>query len=60
MVELRSKSIDLDLIYEVAKKNPVNAIEMLVLYLKLQQKQLELINKKLERCWTIPESKFGV
>ena len=60
MVELRSKSIDLDLIYEVAKKNPVNAIEMLVLYLKLQQKQLELINKKLERCWTVPESEFGV
>lgn len=42
MVELRSKSIDLDLIYEVAKKNPVDAIQMIVLYLKLLQKQSEL------------------
>ena len=38
MVELRSKSVDLDLIYEVAEKNPVNAIQMIVLYLKLLEK----------------------
>ena len=37
MVELRSKSIDLDLIYEVAKVNPIDAIQMIVLYLKLLQ-----------------------
>ena len=41
MVELRSKSIDLDLIYEVAKVNPIDAIQMIVLYLKLLQASSE-------------------
>ena len=45
MVELRSKSIDLDLIYEVAKVNTVDAIQMIVLYLKLLQKSSELRRK---------------
>ena len=31
-----SKSVNLDLIYEIAKTNPANAILMLVTYLKLQ------------------------
>ena len=33
---MRSRSVDLDKVYEIAKHNPKNAIQMLVLYLKIQ------------------------
>ena len=36
MVKVRSKSVDLDKVYEVAEANPKNALQMLVLYLKIQ------------------------
>lgn len=42
MVELLSKSMNLDLVYEVAKKNPVAAIQMLVIYLKLLEEKFAL------------------
>ena len=35
----QSKSVDLDKVVEVAKKNPSNAILMLVAYLKLEAKK---------------------
>ena len=35
----RSKSIDLDVVAEVAKVNPSNAILLLVLYLKLEKER---------------------
>lgn len=41
-----SNSVDLDKVIEVAKKNPANAIMMLVVYLKLKEnKEHERRNK---------------
>ena len=35
-----SKSVNLDLIYDIAKTNPANAILMLVTYLKIKESEL--------------------
>lgn len=35
MIKNKSKSVDLNKIIEISKKNPINAILMLVTYLKI-------------------------
>jgi hypothetical protein len=57
MVELRSKSVDLDLIYEVAKVNQTNAIQMIVLYLKLLQKNTLFNNERLDSLFTTKDER---
>lgn len=34
-----SKSVDLGLVYKVAETNPINAIKMLCVYLKIKEKE---------------------
>ena len=36
--DVLSTSVDLDLVYKVAEKNPKNAIKMLCVYLKIKEK----------------------